>query len=57
MESESWWERVKKIGSVVVFGIILPFIDIYTDFEIIIKLFMSKNENFAAMLFSEYKFF
>ena len=57
MESESRWEHVKKIGPIVVFSIILPFTDIYTDFEIIIKLFMSKNENFASLLFSESKFF
>ena len=56
MESESRWEHVKKIGPIVVFSIILPFTDIYTDFEIIIKLFMSKNENFASLLFSESKF-
>ena len=49
----SRWEHAKKIGPVVIFSIILPFIDIVTDFQIIIQLFMNKNVNYASLLLSE----
>ena len=49
----SQWEHVKKIGPIVVFSIILPLIDVVTDFQIIIKLFINKNVNFASLLLSE----
>ena len=39
-----------KIGTVVVFSIILPLVDVITDVHLIIKLYTSDLPNFATML-------
>ena len=44
------WEQVKMVGPVVVFSIILPFTDIVTDLQLIIKLFSHGHVNYASML-------
>ena len=44
------WEEVKMVGPVVVFSIILPFTDIVTDLQLIIKLFSHGHVNYASML-------
>ena len=44
------WERVKMVGPVVVFSIILPFSDVLSDLQVIINLYTHGQVNFASML-------
>ena len=41
---------VKKIGTVVVFNIVLPLVAVFTDLHLIIKLYSVKQSNFATLL-------
>ena len=46
-------EHVKKIGTIVVFGVILPLVDVYTDFHLIIKLYSAHLPKFASLLLGD----
>lgn len=43
-------EHVKKIGTIVVFSIVLPLVDIFTDLHLIVKLYIVGLHNFASLL-------
>ena len=44
---------VKKIATVVVFHIVLPLVDVFTDLHLIIRLYSVKQYNFASLLLGE----
>ena len=44
----------KKIATVVVFNIVLPLVDVFTDLHLILKLYSVKQHNFASLLLGEY---
>ena len=46
-------EHVKKIGTIVVFSIILPLVDVFTDLHLIIKLYSSDLPRFASLLLGD----
>ena len=43
-------EHVKKIGTIVVFSIVLPMVDIFTDLHLIVKLYSVDLPGFASLL-------
>ena len=43
-------EHVKKIGTIVVFSIVLPLVDIFTDLHLILKLYSVDLPGFASLL-------
>ena len=42
-----------KIGTIVVFNIVLPLVDVFTDLHLIIKLYSVEQRNFASLLLGE----
>lgn len=42
-----------KIGTIVVFNIVLPLVDVFTDLQLIIKLYSVGQRNFASLLLGE----
>ena len=42
-----------KIGAIVVFNIVLPLVDVFTDLHLIIKLYSVEQRNFASLLLGE----
>ena len=46
---------VKKIATVVVFHIVLPLVDVFTDLHLIIRLYSVKQYNFASLLLGEWE--
>lgn len=42
-----------KIGTIVVFNIVLPLVDLFTDLYLIIKLYSVDLHNFASLLLGE----
>ena len=48
------WECIKMAAPVVIFSIVLPFVDIITDLRTIILLYLSGNPIFATLFLGHY---